>query len=521
MQDITDKENIDNSLAVEREIRFPHMDAETYLDRYNLALHDRLSYWSARAEEFLDWTVQPKCVEEVIENQTHWFRGGELNVAYNCLDRHLQTKGNDIAIIWVAHEEGFDRKISYNQLHAEVVQLANGLAERGLKKKDKVCLYATMLPETIVAMLACARLGLVYEFVDLLRGVDEVEAQVKALQPRMIIAADKGVRDGVVYPLFDRIQKIANDTDSVETILVIRNQGDPVSLKEGRDIWYHDFLDKNYPMTEMASVEADWSLFLSYQHESPGTHLGFTNGGYLLYCAMLYRRVFDYQDGDVFWVATNFNVVSGHALSIWGALANGATTVIYDEDANNLEHHRFWDIVRDYQVNILYVREDGLEHMVVSDLDEIERQSWESLRVVGLSFSEDNADVLARCKELRFDYCKIISTTNLLNTGQILFAHEAGEGVLHGLGEPVFGIAPFIADENGNEVQEVVAEGMLKLRYSWPSQNRLILSNDKSQSAEKTEALVGQWEKEGSYINTGLHVRRDASKHFFLTQKKV
>ncbi|MGH1429350.1 MAG: AMP-binding protein [Arenicella sp.] len=510
-----------NTTLAEREIRFPHMDAETYLDRYNLSMHDRLSYWSARAEEFLDWTVQPKVVEEVIENQTHWFRGGELNVAYNCLDRHLETKGDNIAIVWVAHEEGYDRKISYKQLHAEVVSLSNALAARGLNPKEKVCIYATMLPETIVAMLACARLGVVYEFVDFLGEPEEVAAQVEALQPRAIITADKGVRDGKVYPLFDCMQKIADDVDAIETILVIRNKGSKVDLKEGRDIWYHEFIDGDYQHVEPVSVEADWSLFLSYQHDSPGTHLGFTNGGYLLYCAMLYRRVFDYQDGDVFWVATNFNVVSGHALAIWGALANGATTVIYDEDANKLDHHRFWDIVRDYQVNILYVREDGLEHMVVSDLDEVERQSWESLRVVGLSFSEDNAQVLARCKELRFDYCKIISTTNLLNTGQILFAHEAGEGVLHGLGEPMFGVAPFIVNEQGEEIEEVEAEGMLKLRYSWPSQNRLILSNDQPESAEKTDALVGQWEKEGSYINTGLHVRRDESRHFFLTQKKV
>ena len=504
-----------------KEIRFPHMDAETYIDRYTLSLHDRLSYWSARAEEFLDWIVAPKVVEDVIDNQTHWFRGGQLNVAYNCLDRHLEKKGDNIALIWVAHEEGFDRKISYKQLHSEVINLANGFAARGLQPKDKVCIYATMLPETIVAMLACARLGLVYEFVDLLKSEAEIAEQVHALQPKMVIAADKGVRDGKLYPLFERMQNIVSEVESVETVLVIRNQGDSVTLKAGRDVWYHEFVNENHSLAEPAAVDADWSLFLSYQHGFGGAHLGFTNAGYLLYCAMLYRRVFDYQDGDVFWVATSFNVVTGHALAIWGALANGATTVIYDEDANKLDHKRFWGIIHDYQVNILYAREDGLEHMVVSDLDTVEQQSWESLRVVGLAFSEDNADVLARCKELSFDYCKIISTTNLLNTGQILFAHEAGEGKFHGLGEPVFGIDPLIVDDEGQEIQELEAEGMLKLRHSWPSQNRLLLGNDESETAEKTEALVGQWEKNRSYINTGLHVRRDQSKHFFLTQKKV
>ena len=502
-----------------KKIRFPHMDVETYVDRYTLSLHDRLSYWSARAEEFLYWTVTPKAVEEVIQNQTHWFRGGELNVSYNCLDRHLESKGDNIAIVWVAHEEGFDRKISYKQLHSEVVNLANAMAAKGLRAKDTVCIYATMLPETIVAMLACARLGLVYEFVDLLQDDDAIKFQVNALEPKMVIVADQGVREGKVYPLFDRMQKIVPEVDSVESMIVIRNRGQAIELSPERDYWYHDFVIEDHPEIEPVSMPADEMLFLSYQHQSNNMHLGFTNGGYLLYCAMLYRRIFDYQDGDVFWVATNFNVVTGHALAIWGALANGATTVIYDEDANQIEHQRFWGIVRDYAVNILYVREDGLEHMVVSDLEEVEKQSWESLRVIGLAFSEDNQQVLTRCKELKFDHCKIILTTNLLNTGQILFAHEAGESASLGLGEPFFGIAPIIVDQAGEEISTLEAEGELKLKYSWPSQNRLIHSSDHEDSSENTETIVGQWEKNGQYINTGLHVRRDSSKHFFLVEK--
>ena len=514
-------EESQNELEI-KAIQFPHMDAETYLDRYNLALNDRHSYWTARAEEFLEWTVEPKVVEQVIENQSHWFHGAELNVAYNCLDRHLATKGDDTAIIWVSEEIGVDRRITYNELYEKVEKLSNALASRGLECHDKVCIYATMLPETIVSMLACARLGLIYEFVDLMRDSEEIAEQVKVIKPLAIITADEGRREGRSFRLFKHAQDLAEEIESIETIVVIRNKGTEEDLKEGRDIWFDEFLDDDYPQTAPASVPACQSLFLSYQHDNPGTHLGFTNGGYLLYCAMLYRRVFDYQDGDVFWVATNFNVVTGHALAIWGALANGATTVIYDDDANLIGHHRFWQIVADYKVNILYAREDGLEQMVVAELDAEERRSWETLRVVGLAFSEDNAEVIARCQELRFDYTKIISTTNLYGTGQILFAHEAGDEVYHGLGEPFFGIAPLIVDEeNGEIIEELVAEGMLKLKYSWPSQNRLILPNVGLQSADKTEALVGQWEKNGSYINTGLYVRRDASGHYFLSEKKL
>lgn len=511
--------------TVVKKIQFPHMDAETYLNRYSLSLNDRHSYWSARAEEFLEWIVMPKDVEEVQENQTCWFPGAQLNVAYNCLDRHLKTKGDDIAIIWVSKEQGVDRRITYNQLHQKVVKLANALASKGLVIGDKVCIYATMLPEIIIAKLACARLGLIFEFVDLLRDSEEITEQVRVIKPLAIITAIEGVREGKSFKLFQHSQALADNISSIGTVVVVQNKATKEELegqlKLGRDVWFDDFLEGDYPQVEPAAVAAETSLFLSYQHDSPGTHLGFTNGGYLLYCAMLYRRVFDYQDGDVFWVATNFNVVTGHALAIWGALANGATTVIYDDDANKLDHHRFWQIVSDYKVNILYAREDGLENMVVPDLGDQEKASWETLRVVGLAFSEDNAAIIKRCQELSPSYCKIISTTNLYGTGQILFAHEAGEEACHGLGEPFFGICPLIVDDAGEEIEQIVAEGMLKLRYSWPSQNRLILPNVGLESAEKTEALVGQWEKNGSYINTGLRVKRDASEHYFLSEKKV
>jgi len=336
----------------------------------------------------------------------------------------------------------------------------------------------------------------------------------------MIVAADKGVREGKQFPLAKHAQSMAEQFDSVESLVVIRNQGETLEMSEGRDFWYHEFISQDHAEAELASVEGSYGLFLSYQHDSPGIHLSFTNAGYLLYCAMLYRRVFDYQDGDVFWVAANFNAVSGHALAIWGALANGATTVIYDADANELDHHRFWEIVRQHQVNILYAREDGLENMVLSDLDTIEKESWESLRVVGLAFSEDNQSVIHRCQELSFDYCKIVLTTNLLNTGQILFAHEVSENVQHGLGEPFFGIAPLIVDDQGNEIEALEAEGMLKLRYSWPSQNKLIKPYEGIIPEEQSDALVGQWENKGEYINTGLYVKRDASSHYFLTSEK-
>jgi len=211
-----------------KKIHFPHMDEETYTDRYNLSMNDRLSYWSARAEEFLDWDVLPKKVEQII-----------------------------------------DRKISYRQLHAEVVRLANGFAARGLKEKDKICIYASMLPETIVSMLACARLGVQYEFVDLLRDSAEIEEQVAIIKPKMIVAADKGLREGKQYPLAKHAQSMAEQYDSIESLVVIRNQGETLEMEEGRDVWYHQFISQEYEQAEPASVEGSYGLFLSYHNALP------------------------------------------------------------------------------------------------------------------------------------------------------------------------------------------------------------------------------------------------------------
>jgi len=502
-------------------VRFPHMDAETYLDRYKLSINDRLSYWSARAEEFIDWQTMFKQVESTENGQSRWFVGGEMNVASNCLDRHLETKGDDIAIIWCAEEQGLDRKISYKQLHAEVCAFANALASKGLVKGDVVCLYSTMLPEIIVSMLACARLGLVYEFVDLEMSEDLICEQIASAQPKLIITQDAGIRSGKQYPLFERSRKLTKKHDCIQNMVVIRSVGGSLTPQDDHEFWYHDLMSEDHIDVEPARVEADAPLFMSYVHDEQ-CHLGYINAGYLLYCAITQRRIFDYQDGDVFWVATNFNVVTGHALAIWGSLINGATTVLYDGDANLLDSSRFWQIVSEYDVNLLYAREDGLAKMVAADAGMIERESWQNLRVVGLAFSENNETVIAKCQELSFDYCTVVTTTNLLNTGQILFAYATTDAdvVVGGLGDPFFGIQPVLVDESGEVASnDGEVQGDLKLLNSWPSQNRILYANEGQDSVENESGIVGQWQKNQSYINTGLSVTRDPAGHYHLLEK--
>ncbi len=243
--------------------QFPHIESEVYLDRYKLSVNDRLSYWSARAEEYLDWEVPFKQVEVIKDQQAQWFVGGELNIAYNCLDRHLETKEDDIAIIWCAEEEGVDRKISYKQLHSEVELLANGLHAKGLQQGEKVCLYATMLPEIIVSMLACARLGLIYEFIDMELDFSAIEKQVDSIQPKLIITADHGARSGEEYSFFNSVQLLCEKCESVDNVIVIRSRGNEVSLTEGRDHWYHDVTRATNPKAPLASVAATSPLFMS------------------------------------------------------------------------------------------------------------------------------------------------------------------------------------------------------------------------------------------------------------------
>lgn len=502
-------------------VRFPHMDAESYLDRYKLSINDRLSYWSARAEEFIDWQTMFKQVESTEDGQSRWFVGGEMNVASNCLDRHLETKGDDIAIIWCAEEQGLDRKISYKQLHAEVCSFSNALAAKGLNKGDVVCLYSTMLPEIIVSMLACARLGLVYEFVDLEMTEELISEQIASAQPRLIITQDAGVRSGKKYPLFARSRQLMKKHDCIQSMIVIRSVGGSLTPQDDHEYWYHDLMSANHDDVEPARVAADAPLFMSYVHDSQ-CHLGYINAGYLLYCAITQRHIFDYQDGDVFWVATNFNVVTGHALAIWGSLINGATTVLYDGDANQLDSKRFWKIVSDYDINLLYAREDGLAKMVAADASMIERESWENLRVVGLAFSENNEEVIAKCQELSFDYCTVLTTTNLLNTGQMLFANATNDtnDVVGGLGDPFFGIESTLVNDAGEIIpNEGEAQGDLKLLNSWPSQNRVLYAKKDSDPQKKGSTLVGQWQNNQSYIHTGLSVKRDSTGRYHLIEK--
>lgn len=513
--------NNDNSNATanesgKRTIQFPHLEEEFYLDRYTLSVNDRLSYWSARAEEYLDWQTPFKQVEVTANGQTQWFVGGELNPAYNCLDRHLEYKGDDIAIIWCCEEQGVDRKISYKQLHSEVSLMANGLHALGLREGDKICMYATMLPEIIVSMLACARQGIVYEFINMDKQWAEIEEQVRYAQPKMLITADHGCRSGIDYPFFANAEKLCESYESIEKLVVIRNTGMDISLQETRDFWYHDLTRSEHPEVAPANISATSPLFLSYRHDTPGHHFGFVNAGYLLYCALTHRYVFDYQDGDIFWCAADFNEVTGHAIAIWGALANGATTVIYDGNANDLPYQRFWQIVEQYQVNILYARENGLETMVAYDAQVVERESWRSLRVVGLAYSENNQSVIDACQRLSFDHCVIITTTNLLNTGQILFAHTAAAQTENGMGDPFFGIIPVIVDDNGEPIEETVAKGRLKLAQSWPSQNCLTVHPGSVEVTDEPKPLVGQWQRDREYIHTGLNVSRTANGNFYL-----
>lgn len=513
------QKSIDNVIS---SVRFPHMDAETYLDRYKLSINDRLSYWAARAEEFIDWQTMFKQVEITENGQSRWFVGGEMNVASNCLDRHLETKGDDIAIIWCAEEKELDRKISYKQLHTEVCAFANVLAAKGLKKGDVVCLYSTMLPEIIVSMLACARLGLVYEFIDLKMAEDLISEQIASAKPKLIITQDMGIRSGKRYPLFECSRKLVKKHSCIENMIIIRSVGGSLSPKNDHEFWYHDMMVEDHPDTEPAQVAADAPLFMSYVHEKQ-CHLGYINAGYLLYCAITQRRIFDYQDGDVFWVANNFNVVMGHALAIWGSLINGATTVLYDGDANQLNSYDFWEIVSKYDVNLLYAREEGLAKMVAADAGIIERESWKNLRVVGLGFSENKKEVIAKCQELSFDYCTVVTTTNLLNTGQILFAYATTDAdvVAGGLGDPFFGIQPVLVDESSEIISaDVEAKGDLKLLSSWPSQNRILYTDEDHDPLQNESGLVGQWQKNQSYINTGLSVTRDSAGHYHLLENK-
>ena len=332
-----------------------HIDRAGYEAAYARSLRDPDGFWAEQAERFVTWSRKWDTVREVDYHRAHirWFAGAGLNVSYNCLDRHLPVRGEQTAILWEGDDPGEDRRITYRALHAEVCRCANALKALGVVKGDRVCIYMPMVPEAVVAMLACARIGAVHSVVFGGFSAESLRDRIDDSSCKVLITADEGIRGGGKVPLKANGDAACRGAPSIEHVVVVRRSGAAVPWRDGRDHWYHELVDAASAECPPEEMDAEDPLFILYTSGSTGKPKGVlhTSGGYLLYTAMTHHYVFDHHDGDVYWCTADVGWVTGHSYIVYGPLANGATTVVFEGVPTYPDAGRFWQVVDKHRVN--------------------------------------------------------------------------------------------------------------------------------------------------------------------------
>ena len=345
-----------------------HLDNDAYLRLYQQSVEQPDTFWAEQAKAFLAWFKPWDQVHasDLKQGRAEWFKGGQLNVAYNCIDRHLQQRGEQIAIIWEGDNPAESAHITYNKLHHNVSRLANVLKSRGVKKGDRVCIYMPMIPEAAYAMLACARIGAVHSVVFGGFSPDALRDRILDADCRAVITADEGVRGGKYIPLKANVDKALQSCPDVSTVVVVeRTQGD-VAWVEGRDLWYHQALKEVEADCPAEPMDAEDPLFILYTSGSTGKPKGVlhTTGGYLLGAAMTHKYVFDYHEGDIYWCTADVGWVTGHSYIVYGPLANAATTLMFEGVPNYPDASRFWQVIDKHQVNTFYTAPTALRALM-------------------------------------------------------------------------------------------------------------------------------------------------------------
>jgi len=459
------------------------IDADGYADMYRRSVEDNEGFWAEQAER-IDWMRPFTKVRDVswAKDDLHirWYEDGTLNACYNCVDRHLETKRDDVAIIWEGDDPGTDLKITYGDLHARVCRFANSLKALGAGKGDRITIYMPMIPEAAVAMLACARIGAVHSVVFGGFSPDALAGRIHGCESTIVITADEGRRGGKTVPLKANVDAAAAQemVTTLEKVLVVRNTGADVDWEEGRDHWLHELeatVDADCPCEEMGAEDP---LFILYTSGSTGKPKGVlhTTGGYLVYAAVTHEYVFDYHPGDVYWCTADVGWVTGHSYIVYGPLANGAVTLMFEGVPNYPTSSRFWEVCDKHQVNICYTAPTAIRALMREGDEPVKKTSRQSLRLLGSVGEPINPEAW----EWYYDVvgegrCPIVDTWWQTETGGILITPLPGATDLKpgSASKPFFGIQPAIVDTRGT-ILEGEAEGMLVMLDSWPGQMRTV-----------------------------------------------
>ena len=494
-----------------------YVDKNQYEKKYKLSIKDNEGFWKKEGKR-ITWIKPYTKVKDVkyskTDVKTKWFYDGTLNASANCIDRHLIDKQNKTAIIWVGDDPNNSKLISYKELHKNVCKAANGLKEIGIKKGDRVTIYLTMIPELAYVMLACARIGAIHSIIFGGFSPDSISGRINDCKSDYIITADEGVRGGKIIPLKKITDEALLKCPNVKKCVVVKRTGNEIQWVDDRDIWYHDIIlnasDKCIP----EEMNAEDPLFILYTSGSTGTPKGVlhTTGGYMVYTSMTHQYIFDYKKNDIFWCTADIGWVTGHSYIIYGPLANGATTMMFEGVPNYPDSSRWWQIVDKYKVNIFYTAPTALRALMREGDAPVKKTSRKTIKLSGTVGEPINPEAwLWYYKVVGDSRCPIVDTWWQTETGGILISPQPGAIDLKpgSASKPFYGIKPVIVDQQG-KVLKGACKGRLCIAQSWPGQMRTVYGDHQ----RFIDTYFSQYD--GKYF-TGDGCRRDKDGYYWIT----
>jgi acetyl-CoA synthetase len=493
------------------------IDNDKYLEMYQRSVDDPEDFWEEQGKR-INWIKPYTKVKDAsyAHDDVHikWYYDGTLNACANCIDRHLSTRGDQVAIIWEGDDPTDDKKYTYNELHEEVSKFANAMKKLGVKKGDRVTIYLPMIPEIAFAVLACARIGAVHSVIFGGFSPESIAGRIQDCDSTVVITSDEGVRGGKPIPLKSNTDEALEKCPDVTTCIVVNRTGGKINWVEGRDHWYHDIIDDASPDCPPEEMSAEDPLFILYTSGSTGKPKGVlhTTGGYMVYASMTHQYVFDYHDGDIYWCTADVGWITGHSYVLYGPLANGATTVMFEGVPTYPDSSRCWEVCDKHDVNIFYTAPTALRALMREGNGPVEKTSRKSIRILGSVGEPINPEAwLWYYNVVGEQRCPIVDTWWQTETGGIMITPLPGATALKpgSATRPFFGVRPALVDANG-AILEGAASGNLVLLDSWPGQMRTVYK-DHDRFIETYFSTY-----KGSYF-TGDGCRRDEDGYYWIT----
>jgi acetyl-CoA synthetase len=497
-----------------------HIDAATYQQMYKRSVDDPEGFWAEQADKFVSWYKKWDKVMDWNYDQNDlyikWFEGGKLNVSYNCIDRHLETRADQTAIIWEGDDPNNSKNITYKELHEQVSKLANVLKARGVKKGDRVCIYMPMIPEAAYAMLACTRIGAIHSVVFGGFSPESLKDRILDSDCRVVITADEGVRGGKSVPLKANTDKAVANCPNVHTVLTVKRTGGNIDWNDKIDVWYHELMADASADCPPEEMDAEDPMFILYTSGSTGKPKGVlhTTGGYLLFATMTTKYTFDLQEGDIYWCTADVGWITGHTYLVYGPLANGGTTISFEGVPNYPDASRFWQVCDKHKVSIFYTAPTAIRALMREGDAPVKKTSRASIRLLGTVGEPINPEAWEWYHKVVGDArCPIVDTWWQTETGGHLITPLPGATKMKpgSASTPFFGVVPAIVDpENGKIIEDTEAQGALVMTRPWPSQMRTVYGDHK----RFAETYFSQYP---GYYFTGDGARRDKDGYYWIT----